>query len=80
MAEAERYCMNVLARDGGEGLCNAAIDRAVSRTTGKPSAYDLCLAGDVTACEIALEDMRPSDPRYDYVYARAHHGKVYPPK
>jgi hypothetical protein len=70
MKEADEYCMKVLAQPDGPGLCDQAIDRAVGQVSGKPSAYDMCTLGYEAGCKIALETMRPSDPRYDEVWTR----------
>lgn len=74
LMRAENYCMQMAVQygDASKGLCDAAIDQAVGQVSGKPSAYDLCHAGNTTACEIAIEDMSVSDPRYDEVWGHIH--------
>jgi len=70
MTRTDNYCMQMLIQYGsaGKGLCDAAMDQAIGQVSGKPSAYDLCHAGNETACEMALEHMTVSDPRYDEVW------------
>ncbi len=75
LMRVDNYCMQVgiqYEAEVSKGLCDAAIDQAVGQVSGKPSAYDLCHAGNTTACEIAIENMSVSDPRYDEVWARIH--------
>lgn len=75
-AETDAYCMESLIRYGsevGKGLCDAAIDSMVTKSTGKPSAYDLCMMGADAACDIANEYMSPADPRWDSLQHRRHH-------
>jgi hypothetical protein len=71
---AENYCMQIAIQypSAGQGLCDAAIDQAVGQVSGEPSAYDLCHSGSEAACEIAIEHMSVSDPRYDEVWTRVH--------
>jgi hypothetical protein len=74
MREADEFCVqaNLQYGSAGQGLCDAAMDRAVGQVSGKPSAYDLCHAGSGAACEIAMGHMSVSDPRYDEVWSRIH--------
>lgn len=75
MRGVDNYCVQMAIQygaDGSKGLCDAAIDQAVGQISGKPSAYDLCHAGNETACEMAIEHMDVSDPRYDEVWTRIH--------
>jgi hypothetical protein len=74
--ETDQYCMDSYMRYGsevGKGLCDAAIDSMVSKVSGKPSAYDLCMMGADAACEIANEHMSPSDPRWNSLQSHLHH-------
>lgn len=74
LREADEFCVqaNLQYGSAGQGLCDAAMDQAVGEVSGKPSAYDLCHAGNVGACEIAVGQMSVSDPRYDEVWSRIH--------
>jgi hypothetical protein len=75
-AETDAYCMESLVRYGsevGKGLCDAAIDSMVTKSTGEPSAYDLCMMGAEAACDIANEYMSPGDPRWESLQRRRQH-------
>jgi hypothetical protein len=75
-AETDAYCMESLMRYGsevGKGLCDAAVDSMVTKSTGKPSAYDLCMMGADAACDIANEYMSPADPRWESLQRRRQH-------
>jgi hypothetical protein len=74
--QTDAYCMESLMRYGsevGKGLCDAAIDSMITKSTGAPSAYDLCMMGADAACDIANEHMSPADPRWDSLQRRRHH-------
>ena len=73
--QTDEYCTNSLIQYGpevGKGMCDAAIDSMVSESSGKPSAYDLCMYGSDAACDIANEHMSPADPRWKSLQARRH--------
>ena len=75
LMRADSYCVQMAIKYGADvskGLCDAAVDQAVGQVSGKPSAYDLCHAGNVAACEIAIGSMSVSDPRHDEVWSRIH--------